>query len=337
VRTVPFVRFFLYYALLIAAAITLIQLVPAVRQAFIAPIAISGVGDELPFTDAGTPGTRSPATLQTPSVQPAPAGSADEIVERTITTLLITLGALSLVLPVAWVYMFTRRLRYDPSLAQSVMVLPPVVAGITVVVKNSIALAFSLAGIVAAVRFRNTLKDPKDAVFVFLAIGIGLAAGVQALDVALVMSFSFNLLVLLLWKYNLAAVYSGVSDRQAALSVGDQELLRVRRREQREHERELADRLDSEIEPDGMLLVHSAVPETARRALEVSLESLAKEWQWVEEPEWNDKVATLRVLVQLRKKTDPAELLGEVDDRWAPYVAAAEYVSLRPRSADEEE
>ena len=33
------------------------------------------------------------------------------------------------------------------------------------------------AGVVAAVRFRNTLRDTKDAVYVFLAVGIGLAWG----------------------------------------------------------------------------------------------------------------------------------------------------------------
>jgi hypothetical protein len=59
---------------------------------------------------------------------------------------------------------------------QLLIILPLVVAGIVVLVKDSLALAFSLAGIVAAVRFRNTLDDSKDAVYVFLATGVGLAA-----------------------------------------------------------------------------------------------------------------------------------------------------------------
>ena len=40
-------------------------------------------------------------------------------------------------------------------------------------VKYSVALAFGLGGIAAAVRFRNTLDDSKDAVYVFLVIGLG--------------------------------------------------------------------------------------------------------------------------------------------------------------------
>jgi hypothetical protein len=77
-------------------------------------------------------------------------------------------------------------------------VLPIVVAGIVVLVKYSVALAFSLAGIVAAVRFRNTLDDSKDAVYIFLATAIGLAAAVD-LPVALVISVLFNALALALW------------------------------------------------------------------------------------------------------------------------------------------
>ena len=71
-------------------------------------------------------------------------------------------------------------------------------AGVVVLVKYSVALAFSLAGIVAAVKFRNTLDDSKDAVYVFLATAIGLAAAVQ-LPVAAVISVAFNILILALW------------------------------------------------------------------------------------------------------------------------------------------
>jgi hypothetical protein len=78
------------------------------------------------------------------------------------------------------------------------MILPPLVAGVVVMVKYSLALAFSLAGIVAAVRFRNTLDDSKDAVYIFLATAIGLAAAVQ-LPVAAVISVMFNVLALTLW------------------------------------------------------------------------------------------------------------------------------------------
>ncbi len=70
------------------------------------------------------------------------------------------LSAVALSLPVAWIYVLTRAKRgYDQSVVHLLIVLPLVVAGIVVLVQDSLALAFSLAGIVAAVRFRNTRSD----------------------------------------------------------------------------------------------------------------------------------------------------------------------------------
>lgn len=110
------------------------------------------------------------------------------------------IAAVLLSLPVAWIYILTRQKKgYRQSVVQTLIVLPVVVAGIVVLVKNSLALAFSLAGIVAAVKFRNTLEDSKDAVYIFLATAIGLAAGVH-LPVAVVISVAYNLVVYLLWR-----------------------------------------------------------------------------------------------------------------------------------------
>src|SRR5690606_33056457 len=121
----------------------------------------------------------------------------------------------------AGIYMHTRRLRYDPSLVQTMIVLPIVVAGVVLVVKNSLALAFALAGIVAGVRFRQKLNEPKDAVYVLLSLGLGLAAAVHALDIALALSLAFNLVVLGLWRFD----YGTMTGTGAVLSMGDTDLL----------------------------------------------------------------------------------------------------------------
>jgi uncharacterized membrane protein YhiD involved in acid resistance len=57
-------------------------------------------------------------------------------------------------------------------------------------------------GIVAAVRFRNTLKDTKDAVYIFLAIAVGLAAGVQSFSVAFVVTVIYAAVILVLWRFD---------------------------------------------------------------------------------------------------------------------------------------
>lgn len=109
------------------------------------------------------------------------------------------LTAFATSLPVAWIYTLTRRKKgFQQSVVQTYLILPVVAAGIVVLVKHSLALAFSLGGIVAAVRFRTSLDDSKDAAGIFVVIGIGMAAAV-APSVSWVISIAFNLLMLLLW------------------------------------------------------------------------------------------------------------------------------------------
>ena len=109
-------------------------------------------------------------------------------------------GAVLTILPVSWIYMAIRkRSDYDQSLVETIMILPIAVTSLVTLVHNSLALAFSLGGIVAVVRFRNTLKSTGDALYILVAIGIGLSAGVGAMEVAIVMSLAFNYCFLVLW------------------------------------------------------------------------------------------------------------------------------------------
>ena len=110
------------------------------------------------------------------------------------------IGALLTALPVSWTYMAIRHGdEYDQSLISTIIILPLVVTGIVVIVQNSLALAFSLAGIAGAVRFKNSLKSSGDALFILLSVGIGLSAGIGAVELAVVMSIAFNYGFLALW------------------------------------------------------------------------------------------------------------------------------------------
>ena len=132
------------------------------------------------------------------------------------------IAAFLLVLPLAFVYVRTRtRVKFDHSLAQTVIVLPIVVAAILVVVRDSLALAFSLAGIVAAVRFRNTLKESGDAVYIFGSIGIGFATGIHAISVAGVLSVVFVVVELALWKFDFNAEFERTFARLCLPSGAD--------------------------------------------------------------------------------------------------------------------
>src|SRR5947208_1964088 len=110
------------------------------------------------------------------------------------------IGAALTALPVSWVYMGIRNdEEYDQSLINTILVLPMVVTGIVIIVQNSLALAFSLAGIAGAVRFRNSLKSAGDALFILLAVAIGLSAGIGAVELAALLTVAFNYTFIALW------------------------------------------------------------------------------------------------------------------------------------------
>ena len=188
----PLGRLIAYYAILIAALGILLFLYPASNALLMGgEPATSGVSPQL-LQD----GLNGPAFVQ----QLIGPGSLGELM---INTLLVILGILALMVPVTWVYMSARRVPgHDQSVVQTLLILPIVVAGIVLIVQNSLALAFSLAGVVAAVRFRTTLDDTRDVVFIFLAIGVGFAGGVHMLGLGTIISVAFNLVVLLTWRYD---------------------------------------------------------------------------------------------------------------------------------------
>lgn len=127
-----------------------------------------------------------------------------------IRLMLASIGAMIFTVPVSWAYFITSRVRrIDQSFLQTIMVLPLLVTGIAMIVLNSIALAFSLAGVVAAVRFRFSLDQPSDAMYIFVAIGIGLGSGIGALGIAYVISLTFVLATLLIWKLEYGKTLAG--------------------------------------------------------------------------------------------------------------------------------
>ena len=128
------------------------------------------------------------------------SGRTQAVTNISTLTVAIVL-AIGLMVPVSWVYILTHDPReVDSSLIQTMLILPVIVAGIAMIVQNSVPLAFSLAGIVAAVRFRFSLKRPAHALYIFTAITVGLAAGISALEVAIIVSVMFAYGSMVVWK-----------------------------------------------------------------------------------------------------------------------------------------
>ena len=209
----PIRRLAAYYALLAIVGLAVFQLFPGLDGLL--------TGDRLSHL------AKAPAALLRDSVSAAQsqAPPADLIARATfgLSTAFILLSTLALMLPVTWVYMSARSGQgHNQSIVQALIVLPMIVAGIVLIVSNSLALAFSLGGVVAAVRFRTNLSDSRDVVFIFLAIAVGFAAGVQDITIALTLSCIFNFVLVLLWRYDFGrTVLEPTASSQWAEPLGD--------------------------------------------------------------------------------------------------------------------
>ncbi|MBT8099712.1 MAG: DUF4956 domain-containing protein [Gammaproteobacteria bacterium] len=191
---IPLTIILIYYAFWVALAVFLLSKFPGLAQY----MPIGGI-DDLAASDLDT---FEPVYTQ---------------VERTILSsigpvslLIASIGSVIFTVPVSWTYFITsRQRRIDQSFLQTIMILPIVVTGIAMIVLNSLALAFSLAGVVAAVRFRFALKQPSDAMYVFVAIAIGLGSGIGAVGVAGVISLVFVVANLVIWRLEYGKTLAG--------------------------------------------------------------------------------------------------------------------------------
>jgi hypothetical protein len=314
-RTFPFVRLVLYYAAATAVVGLIFSLVPAARP----------TSPALPET-VGSKHDAEELLRASGAVRGGHPITWGEVIGRAGGAFLAMAWSIAMALPVAWALKHTRKLRYDPSLVHTLIILPIVVAGVVLVVRNSLALAFALAGIVAGVRFRQKLDEPEQAVYVLLALGIGLAAGVQAFDVALVMSLVFTLVVLTLWRYDIGDIFAG--GRGAQLAIGDPRLLRPPTMSVPSPDtREIDAAIAAGMKPHGMLVIRTTDPDAVCRGLEVVLGRMAAQWR-LGEPVFDRAggPARIEVPLELKGKEDPAELMAEIESRLSDHISAAEYI-----------
>lgn len=188
----PVLRLIAYYIVLALAIALVTRAFPAVAALFSGDQTATALSRGGQALQDGLPGA---STL-----------TGDDLRSRLLyagNTMFVFAAAIALMLPVSWVYMSARKNRaHSQHVVQTLIVLPIVVAGIVMIVHGSLSLAFSLAGVVAAVRFRTSLSDPRDVVYIFLGIAVGFAAGVHLLTVAVLLSVCFNFIFVLIWRYD---------------------------------------------------------------------------------------------------------------------------------------
>jgi hypothetical protein len=214
------------------------------------------------------------------------------------------------------------------------VIMPVAVSGIFVLVKYSTALAFGLGGIAAAVRFRNTLDDSKDAVFVILVIGLGIAAGVD-IPVALVISFLFNAVLAALWLVDFGRTPVALDGRLAERRLArarqlartgtfvariDDEVLQNMTAEQlegvamrawsraREHNPESGG--VKKKKPDSRVVVRMRDVARIRPIVESQLAESTKKWSVDSVSNREDGVTVVEYVITTKKSKGPDELIS---------------------------
>jgi hypothetical protein len=116
---------------------------------------------------------------------------------------------LLIMVPIVWVYQASQigvsKKKKDVTVLETLVVLPVIITGVVLIIQNSIALAFGLAGIVAGVQYRNRLALSVDAAYLFVAIAIGLASGIEAVGIGMVTGLWFCLTLIVIRILGLSA------------------------------------------------------------------------------------------------------------------------------------
>ena len=79
------------------------------------------------------------------------------------------------------------------SVIETIVLVGIIITLIMVIIGSNIARAFALVGAMSIVRFRNPLKSPKDLVFIFASIAIGMACGTFFYEYAILFLIIFIL------------------------------------------------------------------------------------------------------------------------------------------------
>lgn len=112
---------------------------------------------------------------------------------------LALLLAFGLTQAIAAVYIWTfRGMSYSRSFVQAVALGSIIAAMLMLAINNNIAAGLGIAGSLAIIRFRTAMRDPRDMVFVFASLGVGIASGLRAHGAAVLGATVFIIAAVLL-------------------------------------------------------------------------------------------------------------------------------------------
>ena len=246
-----------------------------------------------------------------------------------ITTIWSLVLTFLLVIPVGWVYTYTKsRDGYDRSLVQTLIVMGMVVCGMMMLIQDQFSRALALVGVVSAVRFRTNLRDPKDAVYVLISIGIGMGAGLQVPSVAAWLTVVMCAVFLLLHRFRIGESPAGEASFVDLSSKKDKDKKKKKKKDKdkvglpglatpsrlERIAESLKDKEHGVRKPNTVVLIEAVDSEAAIGFLSQTLGALEIPWHLVTVSP-GDGVTTLEYLIRLDD--------GESPDAFAAQVEAA--------------
>lgn len=114
---------------------------------------------------------------------------------------------------VAATYVHTfQGLSYARGLVQSMILGSLVSCLLMIAIGDNVARGIGIVGSLAIIRFRTNLRDPRDLVFLFASLGVGVASGVQSYLTALIGGISFCVVSGMLYRLEFGArqMYDGM-------------------------------------------------------------------------------------------------------------------------------
>lgn len=105
---------------------------------------------------------------------------------------------LSTMIAVAYEKTF-RGLSYSRNFVQSIILSSIVAATVLQAIGDSLASGIGIIGALAIIRFRTSMKDPRDIIFMFAGLATGIACGVQGYSIAVAGTIGFCTVVCILY------------------------------------------------------------------------------------------------------------------------------------------
>ncbi|SHG58887.1 DUF4956 domain-containing protein [Ornithinibacillus halophilus] len=121
------------------------------------------------------------------------------------TTIIGMMVAAILSIFITTVYQITfKGERYSQSFVHTIIIMSIIVSAVMNIISDNAGVAFGLFAIFSLIRFRSAVTDAKDISFMFFGLIIGMAAGLNQIMVAILLTLFASLVIYLLDKYNYA-------------------------------------------------------------------------------------------------------------------------------------